>query len=81
MGAAPIISAAPLLQQKGYTVAGVGILDVVEGECEFAHIASAVQSCDQLTPGTAVESLPLMKSILSKRPTSFNSVSDAIGWQ
>lgn len=31
MGAAPIISAAPLLQQKGYTVAGVGILDVVEG--------------------------------------------------
>ena len=32
MGAAPILSAAPILQQKGYTVPGVVVLDVVEGE-------------------------------------------------
>lgn len=61
MGAAPVLSACPVLQGKGYKVAGVGVLDVVEG--------------------TAVESLPIMKSIIAKRPTSFNSVSDAIQWQ
>lgn len=32
MGAAPVLSAAPLLQQKGYKVPGVIVLDVVEGE-------------------------------------------------
>ena len=31
--------------------------------------------------GTAVEALPLMKTILSKRPTSFMSVVDGIHWQ
>ncbi|TXT15536.1 hypothetical protein VHUM_00039 [Vanrija humicola] len=31
MGAAPVLSAAPLLQKLGYTVCGVGVLDVVEG--------------------------------------------------
>ncbi|ORY28140.1 putative structural constituent of ribosome [Naematelia encephala] len=60
MGAAPILSASPLLQQAGYTVAGVGVLDVVEG--------------------TAVEALPLMKSILGQRPQSFRSVIDGIHW-
>ncbi|BEI95125.1 hypothetical protein CcaverHIS631_0100740 [Cutaneotrichosporon cavernicola] len=60
MGAAPIVNAAPVLQELGYTIAGVGVLDVVEG--------------------TAVESLHLMKAILSKRPTEFNSVPEAIGW-
>jgi thioesterase domain-containing protein len=34
MGAAPILSAAPLLQQKGYTVPGVVVLDVVEGSSQ-----------------------------------------------
>ncbi|KAK8853103.1 hypothetical protein IAR55_003804 [Kwoniella newhampshirensis] len=60
MGAAPILSAAPILQQKGYKVPGVIVLDVVEG--------------------TAVESLHLMKSILSQRPTLFRSVVDGIHW-
>lgn len=32
MGAAPMLSAAPILQQKGYTIPGVIVLDVVEGE-------------------------------------------------
>lgn len=31
MGAAPILSASPILQQKGYNVPGVVVLDVVEG--------------------------------------------------
>lgn len=31
MGAAPVLSACPVLQDKGYKVAGVGVLDVVEG--------------------------------------------------
>jgi protein phosphatase methylesterase 1 len=61
MGASPIISCAPLLQQQGYKVVGVVILDVVEG--------------------TAVEALPLMRSILSQRPTKFRSVEGAIDWQ
>lgn len=61
MGAAPVLSACPILQGKGYKIAGVGVLDVVEG--------------------TAVESLPIMKSILSQLPKSFTSVSDAIAWQ
>nr|ODN99978.1 protein phosphatase methylesterase 1 [Cryptococcus depauperatus CBS 7855] len=60
MGAAPVLSAIPILQQKGYTIPGVVILDVVEG--------------------TAIESLPLMNSIISKRPKSFKSVVDAIHW-
>ncbi|OWT37308.1 protein phosphatase methylesterase 1 [Cryptococcus neoformans] len=60
MGAAPVVSAAPELQRKGYTIPGIVVLDVVEG--------------------TAVDSLPLMKSILSKRPESFRSVIDAIYW-
>ncbi|WVR00357.1 hypothetical protein IAU59_007500 [Kwoniella sp. CBS 9459] len=60
MGAAPILSAAPLLQSKGYNVPGVVVLDVVEG--------------------TAMEALPLMKSILAQRPGSFRSVIDAIHW-
>ncbi|KAI5450636.1 Protein phosphatase methylesterase 1 [Naganishia albida] len=30
--------------------------------------------------GTAVEALPLMKNILSQRPTKFNSVEEAIQW-
>lgn len=60
MGAAPILSAAPILQSKGYTVPGVVVLDVVEG--------------------TAVEALPIMKSILAQRPSSFRSIPDAIHW-
>ncbi|WVO21083.1 protein phosphatase methylesterase 1 [Cryptococcus decagattii] len=60
MGAAPVVSAAPELQKKGYIIPGVVVLDVVEG--------------------TAVESLPAMKSLLSKRPESFRSVVDAIYW-
>lgn len=61
MGAAPILSAAPTLQDNGYAVVGVIVLDVVEG--------------------TAVEALPLMKTILAQRPTSFRSVQAAIEWQ
>ncbi|WWC71875.1 uncharacterized protein I206_105834 [Kwoniella pini CBS 10737] len=60
MGAAPILSAAPMLQKKGCTIPGVIVLDVVEG--------------------TAIEALPLMKSILAQRPNSFRSVVDAIHW-
>ncbi|WVW86010.1 hypothetical protein I302_108048 [Kwoniella bestiolae CBS 10118] len=60
MGAAPILSSAPILQKKGYTIPGVIVLDVVEG--------------------TAIEALPLMKSILSQRPSTFRSVVDAIHW-
>ncbi|RXK39440.1 hypothetical protein M231_03273 [Tremella mesenterica] len=60
MGAAPILASAPILQEKGYKVVGVIVLDVVEG--------------------TAVEALPLMKGILSKRPQTFPSVIDAIHW-
>lgn len=61
MGAAPILSAAPALQERGYGVVGVIVLDVVEG--------------------TAVEALPLMKTILAQRPTSFKSVEASIEWQ
>jgi protein phosphatase methylesterase 1 len=32
MGAGPILSAAPQLQKLGYTVPGVIVIDVVEGE-------------------------------------------------
>jgi thioesterase domain-containing protein len=32
MGASPVISAAPILQSRGYKVVGVVVLDVVEGE-------------------------------------------------
>jgi protein phosphatase methylesterase 1 len=31
MGASPVMSAAPLLQQEGYKIVGVVVLDVVEG--------------------------------------------------
>ncbi|KAL7418315.1 Protein phosphatase methylesterase 1 [Cryptotrichosporon argae] len=60
MGAAPVLSACPILQARGYKVPGLVVLDVVEG--------------------TAVDALPLMKSILAKRPLSFASVTDAIRW-
>jgi hypothetical protein len=32
MGAGPILSASPELQKLGYTVSGVVVIDVVEGE-------------------------------------------------
>lgn len=32
MGASPVMSAAPLLQQEGYKIVGVVVLDVVEGK-------------------------------------------------
>ena len=41
MGAAPVLSAAPLLQQKGYTIPGVIVLDVVEGASPPASLALA----------------------------------------
>jgi protein phosphatase methylesterase 1 len=37
MGASPIISSAPILQQKGYKISGVVVLDVVEGEANRAQ--------------------------------------------
>lgn len=36
---------------------------------------------DENAVGTAVEALPLMRNILSQRPTSFRSVEGAIDWQ
>lgn len=78
MGAAPILSAAPLLQKKGYTVSGVIVLDVVEGE-PVMSLTLPYRIAD--TSGTAIESLPLMPSILAKRPRSFRSVEHAISWQ
>lgn len=50
MGAAPVLSAAPLLQQKGYKIPGVIVLDVVEGELLTTHhsIASPLESPGQL---------------------------------
>jgi protein phosphatase methylesterase 1 len=35
----------------------------------------------ELMIGTAIEALPLMKSIIGQRPTTFRSVIDAIHWQ
>jgi protein phosphatase methylesterase 1 len=74
MGAAPVLSASPVLQSKGYQVPGVVVLDVVEGEQSTPHDQSLIL-------GTAVEALPIMKSILAKRPSSFQSVVDAVHWQ
>lgn len=34
MGSAPVLGACPILQKKGYTIPGVVVLDVVEGESE-----------------------------------------------
>lgn len=34
MGAAPVVSATPELQKKGYTIPGVVVLDVVEGNVQ-----------------------------------------------
>lgn len=79
MGAAPVVSAAPELQKKGYTIPGVVVLDVVEGTVQIFCLPS--RKTLTLQTGTAVESLPLMKSVLSKRPESFRSVIDAIYWQ
>jgi hypothetical protein len=45
MGAAPILAAVPLLQKKGYTVPGIIVLDVVEGE--QAHRYVAIANCHQ----------------------------------
>jgi hypothetical protein len=44
MGAAPILSASPILQQKGYRVPGVIVLDVVEGQLVLAYDAIADMS-------------------------------------
>ena len=89
MGAAPILSAAPILQKKGYKIPGVSVLDVVEGMSHvfplwpLALITTYSFACRGVTliKGTAVEALPLMKSILSSRPSTFKSVVDAIHWQ
>ena len=76
MGAGPILSAAPELQQLGYTVPGVIVIDVVEGEYQPFRDWTVLTVI-----GTAVEALPLMKTILSQRPSTFKSVVDGIHWQ
>lgn len=45
MGAAPILRAAPLLQDKGYKVAGVIVLDVVEGESSRERARVVDRAC------------------------------------
>ncbi len=80
MGAAPTLSAAPILQSKGYTIPGVIILDVVEGLPLSLSFGTERHSAEGET-GTAIEALPIMKSILAQRPSSFRSIPDAIHWQ
>ena len=41
MGAGPILSASPELQKLGYTVSGVVVIDVVEGQCYSPYRPSA----------------------------------------
>lgn len=49
MGAAPVVSAAPELQRKGYTIPGIVILDVVEGSVQiFACVAEKRQHYGQV---------------------------------
>lgn len=78
MGGAVCVRACPLLQQKGYIIGGVAVLDVVEGKSSHAWLGLLF---DKRLAGSALDALPIMTSLLDSRPDGFDSIEEAIQWQ
>jgi protein phosphatase methylesterase 1 len=77
MGGAVCVRACPILQEKRYKVAGVAVLDVVEGE--LVSLWGSEVFIPRL--GSALEALPIMMGLLDSRPDGFDSLEEAIQWQ
>ncbi|KAJ7909052.1 hypothetical protein B0H13DRAFT_2494190 [Mycena leptocephala] len=74
MGGSVVVRSVPLLQEAGYRVSGVVVLDVVE----VSPFLSPWIPCGQ---GTALDALPHMHSLLNARPDGFASVEEGVEWQ
>ncbi|WVQ81692.1 protein phosphatase methylesterase 1 [Cryptococcus sp. DSM 104549] len=70
---------APSLLLVGHSMGAAPILDAAPKLQKRGYTVPGVIVLD-VVEGTAIESLHLMKSILSQRPTSFTSVIDGIHW-
>ncbi|GFZ48458.1 Protein phosphatase methylesterase 1 [Saitozyma sp. JCM 24511] len=70
---------APSLVLMGHSMGAAPILAAIPLLQKKGYSVPGIIVLD-VVEGTAVESLPLMKGILSSRPTSFRSVVDAIHW-
>ena len=80
MGGSIMTRSCPILIERGYRVAGVSVLDVVEGSQPIlpSWIPSRLL---KLTIGSAVDALPHMHNLLNARPDGFDSMEEAIEWQ
>lgn len=72
-----IVRACPLLQQRKYRIAGVAVLDVVEGQITGYLPPLLLTSWPEFT----LEALSMMHSLLETRPIGFDSPEEAVEWQ
>lgn len=76
------VRASPVLQQHQYRIAGVCVIDVVEG---LQSLSVGIAGClaNYVFPHTefTLDALPLMHSLLNARPEGFDSPEEAIEWQ
>lgn len=79
MGGSVVVRSCPVLIEKRYRIAGVAVLDVVEGS--HTHPKQFLLNLIHLSLGSAIEALPHMNSLLNARPDGFDSIEEAIEWQ
>lgn len=79
MGGSVVTRSVPFLLEKGFSIIGAVVLDVVEGESQRNDSQNWDLAHESI--GSAIEALPHMHSLLDSRPDGFQSVEDAIRWQ
>lgn len=79
MGGSVVVRACPTLLDWKYRIGGVAVLDVVEGKSLVLY--SQLPSHSKHPPGSAIDALPHMNSLLNARPDGFDSMEEAIEWQ
>ncbi|OBZ72210.1 Protein phosphatase methylesterase 1 [Grifola frondosa] len=79
LGGAVCVRACPLLQEHGYRITGVAVIDVVEGLSSPSPGSQLLMSSCESSEYT-LEALPLMHSLLNARPEGFDSPEEAVEW-
>jgi len=69
-----------MLLDRKYKVGGIAVLDVVEGNEGLSCIHLLIFKSYGF-PGSAIDALPHMHSLLNARPDGFDSPEEAIEWQ
>lgn len=79
MGGSVCVRVVSLLLERNYRIAGVAVLDVVEGSP--VRREGCIHCADRLSPEFTLDALPHMHALLHTRPTGFGSVEEGIEWQ